>query len=65
MNNEKQPCSRCSATGRIPCPACSGAGKSEQFNEGFGKKEKRIVSCAGCHGTGERVCGVCGGSGKK
>jgi DnaJ-class molecular chaperone len=65
MNNEKETCSRCNGSGRIPCPACGGSGTAEQLNEGYEKREKRIVSCASCHGAGSRTCGSCGGSGKK
>jgi len=65
MNNEKEPCPRCSGSGSIPCPACGGSGTAERLNENKEKQEKRTVTCASCHGSGVRTCGSCGGSGKK
>lgn len=66
MNKESNnSCQRCGGAGKIPCPACSGSGKTERLYEDYGKKERKVVSCAGCHGTGSRTCGVCGGTGKK
>jgi hypothetical protein len=66
MKNEKDKCTRCGGSGKIPCPSCGGRGTTGKLNEGFGKKEeKRTVSCASCHGSGIRTCGSCGGSGHK
>lgn len=61
MAEEKKTCNRCSGSGQIPCPSCSGSG-TRSLNEGHFSK---IVNCATCSGRGNVTCGGCGGSGQK
>jgi DnaJ-class molecular chaperone len=64
MSQETKTCGRCSGSGIIPCPGCSGSGQLTNISEGF-NKATQIVNCSGCRGKGTTTCGSCGGSGKK
>lgn len=70
MSQKQEECGNCNGSGTIPCPACSGSGSMEIFNENFDKsnsnrRETKIVNCSLCRGRSTISCSNCKGSGKK
>ena len=63
MTAEKDPCTMCSASGRVDCLMCEGTGRQSAILAGLQERGTREEKCLLCHGIGKTKCLYCNGTG--